>query len=142
MAFRNLALIACLLAALTSCSGDKTGPDGTDATISAAPPPQQTEVAAAPSATIVTDQAGMTTYYHDNDPPSKSRCNASCENYWPPVRPWPNFQVSGKFKVIQRKDGSPQIAYDGRPLYTFIGDKKPGDALGDGAKGVWHVLRY
>ena len=141
MTFRTMAFVACLLASLTSCSKN-TASLGSTGVAAPAPSPPQNEVAAAPTATVLTDQAGMTVYYHDNDVPSKSRCNESCENYWPPVRPWPDFQPSGKFKVIQRKDGSPQVAYNGRPLYTFIGDKKSGDALGDGAKGVWHVLRY
>ena len=44
--------------------------------------------------------------------------------------------------MIARTDGSPQLAYDGRPLYTFVNDKKPGDKKGDDKKGEWHALYY
>ena len=42
---------------------------------------------------------------------------------------------------ITRDDGSMQWAYDGKPLYTFKMDEKPGDMKGDGMKDVWHVMR-
>ena len=33
-----------------------------------------------------------------------------------------------------------QYAYDGKPLYTFMKDEKPGEMKGDGMKEVWHVV--
>jgi predicted lipoprotein with Yx(FWY)xxD motif len=33
-----------------------------------------------------------------------------------------------------------QWADEGKPLYTFIQDKKPGDVTGDNMKGAWHVV--
>ncbi len=43
------------------------------------------------------------------------------------------------YSVITRKDGSLQWAYDGKPLYTWIKDKEPGQTTGDGLGGKWHV---
>jgi len=35
---------------------------------------------------------------------------------------------------------SKQLAYKGKPLYTFVKDKKPGDKAGDKAMNVWHAV--
>jgi predicted lipoprotein with Yx(FWY)xxD motif len=43
--------------------------------------------------------------------------------------------------VIQRDDGSSQIAYKGKPLYYWVKDGKAGDTTGDGVMGVWHTAR-
>ena len=32
-----------------------------------------------------------------------------------------------------------QWAYDGKPLYLWIKDTKPGDMTGDGVNDVWHT---
>jgi hypothetical protein len=32
-----------------------------------------------------------------------------------------------------------QVTYKGMPLYTFVGDQKPGDAKGQGIKDVGHT---
>ncbi|MEQ3670419.1 hypothetical protein [Pseudophaeobacter sp.] len=45
------------------------------------------------------------------------------------------------YSVIDRKDGSAQIAYKGQPLYLWFKDMNPGDMTGDGVKGVWHTAR-
>ena len=34
--------------------------------------------------------------------------------------------------MIARDDGTMQWAYKGFPLYTYVKDAKPGDALGEG----------
>ncbi len=95
-----------------------------------------------PQKVVVTDARGMTIYVHDTDAPLISRCDGGCLKAWLPVRPSPDFPLGGKFAVIARTDGSPQLAYDGRPLYTFVNDKKPGDKKGDDKKGEWHALYY
>jgi predicted lipoprotein with Yx(FWY)xxD motif len=38
-------------------------------------------------------------------------------------------------------DGSPQWAYKGMPLYTYVKDVKTGDKNGDGVGGVWKVVQ-
>jgi predicted lipoprotein with Yx(FWY)xxD motif len=32
-------------------------------------------------------------------------------------------------------------AYEGKPLYTYSKDKKPGDATGEGVGGVWRAAK-
>ena len=43
--------------------------------------------------------------------------------------------------VITRDDGSKQWAYQGKPLYTWLKDTKPGDRTGDGVNNAWRVAR-
>ena len=51
-------------------------------------------------------------------------------------------KAEGDWTVVKRTDGTMQWAYDGKPLYHFIQDKKPGDVTGDGkGDGTWHVVK-
>jgi predicted lipoprotein with Yx(FWY)xxD motif len=64
--------------------------------------------------------------------------------HWPPVPgPVTASGVTGTFGIITRSDGSVQATFDGRPLYTFVGDTVPGQAKGNGlnaADGLWHEI--
>jgi len=42
--------------------------------------------------------------------------------------------------TITRSGGMVQATYDGYPLYTFGSDSAPGQAHGNDAAGVWHVI--
>jgi predicted lipoprotein with Yx(FWY)xxD motif len=51
--------------------------------------------------------------------------------------------VTGKLGTIKRTDGTIQATYDGRPLYTYIGDSAPGQATGNNINlngGLWHEV--
>ena len=85
---------------------------------------------------VITDAQGMTVYDFHKDKGTTSSCYGACEGAWPPVI------TSGKAKATggaaasllgttKRKDGSLQVTYNGHPLYTFVGDKKPGEANGN-----------
>ena len=42
-----------------------------------------------------------------------------------------------------RSDGKAQVTYNGHPLYTFAGDKNPGDTSGQGVNafgGLWYAV--
>jgi predicted lipoprotein with Yx(FWY)xxD motif len=90
---------------------------------------------------MLVDANGMTLYTNDKDAMGKSSCNDACAGNWPPLAAAANADESDDWSVIQRDDGSWQWAYYGKPLYTFIQDQQPGDRLGDGKLGVWHVAR-
>lgn len=89
---------------------------------------------------VLVDADGMTVYTYDKDEAGsgKSSCVATCAKNWPPVK------AQGKprppYSVVTRADGSKQLAHGGKPLYTFVKDKKAGDKTGDGVGGVWHVV--
>jgi len=89
---------------------------------------------------MLTDAKGMTLYTYDNDKePGKSACTDQCLSNWPPVTVAANAMLMGNWTAITRDDGSKQLVYKGKPLYTFAHDAKPGDMAGDGRGKVWHM---
>ncbi|WP_179693236.1 MULTISPECIES: COG4315 family predicted lipoprotein [Pseudomonas] len=89
---------------------------------------------------MMVDHKGMTVYTFDKDAGGKSMCNGDCAKNWPPLMAPAGAKAEGKWTVIKRDDGMMQYAYDGKPLYTFMKDEKPGEMKGDGMKDVWHVV--
>ncbi len=96
--------------------------------------------------TVLADSKGMTLYTFDMDKtPGKSACNkdTKCTDYWPPLMAPADAKDKGDWTVVTRDDGTKQWAYKGKPLYTFVADKKPGDTNGND-KGpadqhIWHT---
>ena len=88
---------------------------------------------------VFVDYRGMTLYTFDGDAMSgKSSCSAACEKIWLPLRAAELAKPVGDWTVVVRDDGSRQWAYKGKPLYSFSGDGRPGDALGMMADAQWH----
>ncbi|MGU3409069.1 hypothetical protein ACLBWP_03090 [Microbacterium sp. M1A1_1b] len=96
--------------------------------------------------TVVVDGAGMTAYYFDADTKGSgtSACTDACATAWPAIESsssTPSVSgVTGTVGTITGVDGKPQVTIDGRPIYTFVGDHRPGDVTGQGDKGVWYVV--
>ncbi len=90
---------------------------------------------------IYTDDKGMTLYIFDKDETNKSNCYDDCATNWPPFMAPADAKAEGEWTVVERTDGTKMWAYEGKPLYTFIKDKKPGDVTGDGVGGVWHLSK-
>jgi predicted lipoprotein with Yx(FWY)xxD motif len=81
--------------------------------------------------------ADMTTYTYDRDQGSVSNCYQACAKAWPPVLT--TQSLSAPLGTTTRNDGTTQVTLNGKPIYFYIGDATPADALGDGLGGVWHV---
>lgn len=91
---------------------------------------------------MLVDGKGMTLYTFDKDGGGKSMCNDQCEKYWPPLAAAAGAKAGDDWSLVSRSDGSQQWAYYGKPLYTFVQDKKPGDMNGEGKmNGAWHVAK-
>jgi predicted lipoprotein with Yx(FWY)xxD motif len=90
---------------------------------------------------ILVDAHGMTVYTFDKDVAGsgKSACNGQCAENWPPVMAG-DAAMAAPYSTVVRDDGSKQLAYKGRPLYTFVKDKKAGEREGDKKMNVWHVV--
>jgi len=58
------------------------------------------------------------------------RCGTECEKAWHPFAAAADAQPSGFWDVATRADGSKQWVYQGYALWTFSGDRKPGDING------------
>jgi predicted lipoprotein with Yx(FWY)xxD motif len=148
----GLAGVALIAAACgTSSTAGGSGPASTAGSpSSAAASPAAGSGAVLKSATIggarvLTNAKGFTVYSFAPDTASKSNCNGSCAQYWPPVKGPASAGpgVTGKLATITRSDGSAQASYNGHPLYTYVSDTAPGQAKGNGVNlsgGVWHEV--
>lgn len=90
-------------------------------------------------ATVLTTTRGFTLYTFAPDTSTKSACNGACAATWPPVKP--SGTVKSPYATIKRSNGSTQLTFHGRPLYTFAGDTSPRQANGNGLNqfgGLWH----
>jgi len=141
--------IAAAAAVLAACSSSGTssasGGSGSTSTSSpAAATAGSLKTTTIGGATVLTSSKGFTLYSFAPDTSTKSNCNGTCAQNWPPVKgPATASGVEGTFGTIKRSDGSVQATFDGHPLYTFVGDTAPGQAKGNGlnaAGGLWHEI--
>ncbi len=84
---------------------------------------------------------GMTLYTFRKDSANTSNCYDSCAKSWPPFLASSSAKAEGALTLVERKDGSQQWALEGQPLYFWVGDKKRGDATGEGIGGVWDAAK-
>lgn len=97
---------------------------------------------------ILVDGNGRTLYLFEADKGTHSACNGACASAWPPLTskgsPSAGTGVTAaKLGTAKRDDGTVGVTYNGHPLYTFAGDKAPGQATGQGSDGFgaeWYVL--
>ncbi|MEU0663497.1 SCO0930 family lipoprotein [Streptomyces lavendulocolor] len=95
---------------------------------------------------IVVDKNGMTVYRFEKDSawPMKTACTGECLEKWPVVAPVEKNDTEGislkGYVTFDRPDGIKQQTIDCWPLYTFAGDKKPGDTNGQGVGGTWYAI--
>jgi predicted lipoprotein with Yx(FWY)xxD motif len=145
---RLLALVLLVGAALLAagCGGSSPGSGGTSGTSSSPASSGSTlKTTQISGVTVLTSAKGFTLYWFVPDTSTKSNCNGSCAQIWPPVKgpATAGTGVTGKLGTITRSDGSTQATYDGHPLYTYAADTAPGQANGNGINangGVWHEM--
>ncbi|MEU9478910.1 SCO0930 family lipoprotein [Streptomyces sp. NPDC048191] len=96
---------------------------------------------------IVVDKNGMTVYRFLKDkawPKSVSNCTGACLVKWPAVgivKPDDTKGVKKKGLMgFTRPDGVKQMTVNCWPIYTFSGDKAPGDTNGQGVGGTWYAV--
>jgi predicted lipoprotein with Yx(FWY)xxD motif len=148
------AIFAVLLAA---CGSSSSGGSGSGASSASSSSPSSSSQPSGATAmlksaktslgTVLTDSQGLTLYWFAIDTPTSSKCTGGCTTYWPPVtgtaQAASGVTLPGKLGTITRSDGSVQATYNGHPLYTYAGDKAPGQTSGNnvnGFGGVWHAV--
>jgi predicted lipoprotein with Yx(FWY)xxD motif len=93
--------------------------------------------------TILTTTRGRTLYSLSVETGGRFICTGSCLSTWHPLVVPSGVKPAGPVKLgtIERPDGRTQVTFKGRPLYSFAGDSKTGDAKGEGFKdvGTWHA---
>jgi predicted lipoprotein with Yx(FWY)xxD motif len=151
---RSITFLACAAAVLAASAVAACGSSGGNLNGSSAPP----KTANGQSATvgvanenlgkILVDSQGRTLYLFQRDPGTESTCTGACAVDWPPLRATGNPTVGGGanasvLATSARSDGTPQVTYNGHPLYRFSGDQSPNDTTGQGVNafgGLWYVL--
>jgi predicted lipoprotein with Yx(FWY)xxD motif len=147
---------AAAAASLAACGSSGTPASGSSSPSSAATAPSASASASASVAatvglktakvggvTVLASAQGLTLYSFAPDTPAKSVCNGACATAWPPVKPATTAAVKSPFATIKRSGGATQLTFRGHPLYTFVGDKAPGQATGNNLNlngGVWHEV--
>jgi len=98
----------------------------------------------------VQNQDGFVLYRFDKDkvkPEVVSNCVEDCAKVWPAAvinkGETPKLEgVDAKLVgTVEREDGTLQLTLDKWPLYTYIGDKKPGSWKGQNVNGSWFVIQ-
>ncbi|MHA5048990.1 SCO0930 family lipoprotein [Streptomyces sp. SD15] len=96
---------------------------------------------------IVVDKNGMTVYRFMKDeawPVPVSNCVGACLEKWPVIAPVAANDTKGVQKKglmsFTRSDGAKQMTVNCSPIYTFAGDKAPGDTNGQGVGGTWYAV--
>jgi predicted lipoprotein with Yx(FWY)xxD motif len=97
--------------------------------------------------TVLVDSRGMTLYALSGEGAGKFICATSaCTSVWHPLTTssagTPAGSV-GSLGTVTRPDGTKQVTFQGRPLYSFAQDRKPGEASGQGFKdvGTWSAVK-
>lgn len=124
----------------TSTASSEPSGGGTAAVITASSVPKLGKV--------IVDSKGLTLYDFHKDKGGKSACYGACEQAWPPLISAGEPEagegaMASKLGSTKRKDGTMQATYDGHPLYTFVEDKKPGEANGNDTSAFgaqWYAL--
>ncbi|EST35741.1 SCO0930 family lipoprotein [Streptomyces roseochromogenus] len=96
---------------------------------------------------IIVDKNGRTVYRFLKDkawPKVISNCTGACLEKWPAVgivKPGDTQGVKKKGLMgFTRPDGVQQMTVNCWPIYTFSGDKAPGDTNGQGVGGTWYAV--
>jgi predicted lipoprotein with Yx(FWY)xxD motif len=132
------------LAVLAGCGGGSGSGTAGGTTVSAR------DIPGVGSALV--DPTGKTLYFSDQEAGGQVRCVADCLKFWLPLTvsagtaPMAGAGVGGTLATVDRPDGSAQVTYDGKPLYTFTQDGGAGKAGGNGFRDsfggvdfMWHA---
>jgi len=143
LAVAALALGACGSSTPTSATtSTSSGSATTGAAASAGTAAANATVKTASSAqfgTILVNSAGMALYtYGPNGGGTINKCTGACLQAWPALTvpagtsPTLSSGVAGTVATSTQADGTLQVTYNGKLLYTFLSDTSPGQVTGNG----------
>jgi predicted lipoprotein with Yx(FWY)xxD motif len=100
--------------------------------------------------TVLVNSRGFTLYMFVPDHQRKVTCKGSCAVIWPPLKIKAGQKPTaggaarkGLLGTDPNPSGGRVVTYNRWPLYTYILDKKPGQAKGQATNlngGLWYVL--
>ncbi|PSR21748.1 MAG: hypothetical protein C7B45_09710 [Sulfobacillus acidophilus] len=86
---------------------------------------------------VLESSKGYTLYYFTKSTATKNACTGACARIWLAYKAAsiPKIKgLAGKFSLLKG-----QLEYQGHPLYTYTGDKGPGESHGEGFFKEWYV---
>jgi predicted lipoprotein with Yx(FWY)xxD motif len=143
-----LVLAAAVLLALAACGGGSDSSAGGSTSSSGATVSSQMVDGVG---RVLVDSQGAALYAADQEADGTVVCTGSCTSIWEPLTvsdgtPTAGDGLDGELGVMTRPDGSRQVTFDGRLLYTFAEDGDAGTVTGngvadsfDGKAFTWHV---
>lgn len=84
---------------------------------------------------FVDARSGTALYKHTKDAENRSVCTGTCTREWIPLKAPAMAVARDAWTIVVRSDGIRQWAYQGTPLYRYVGDLAPGDTRGHEASG-------
>jgi predicted lipoprotein with Yx(FWY)xxD motif len=98
--------------------------------------------------TILVDGRRRALYLFTRDRRNRSRCYGACAEAWPPFltrgAPRAGRGISRRLLgTTRRRDGRRQVTYRGRPLYFYVGDRRPLEVRCQAVPefgGTWYVV--
>lgn len=140
--------VIALAAVLTAC-GSGGGGDGSATAASGSGTVSVANVG--DTGAVLVDSSGQALYASNQENAAGMvLCTGPCNSFWEPLTVSGGAPEGGPVAthlgVIKRPDGSRQVTYDGKLLYTFT-QEGPGEVTGDGFEDtfdgeqfVWHVV--
>jgi predicted lipoprotein with Yx(FWY)xxD motif len=136
-----LAILPVLAIGLAACGGSSNSSDATTGvTTGASGAGAQTVTTQSISGVgdVLVDSKGAALYTNDMDTRSKVVCTGECLTEWVPLAAPSGGSPTSSDSAIEsglgsltRPDGSSQVTFDGKPLYTFV-DDSAGKVTGNG----------
>jgi predicted lipoprotein with Yx(FWY)xxD motif len=98
---------------------------------------------------VLFDGRGYVLYAFTRDRSRRSACYGACAKAWPVYFKKSALRAGPGVKRVligttRRRDGRLQVTYAGRPLYYYVGDRKPGQITCQNVVefgGTWLVVR-
>ena len=134
-----LASVPLLALGLAACGGSNNSSDNSTAAASTSGCASTVSTKSiSGTGTVLVDSKGDALYTNNQDSGSKVLCTGSCTKIWVPLAAPSSGQptssdssVQAKLGAVTTPDGTSQVTYGGKPLYTFVSDS-PGQVTGNG----------
>jgi predicted lipoprotein with Yx(FWY)xxD motif len=96
---------------------------------------------------VLVDGHGRTLYLFEKDKGTASSCYGACASIWPPLTTGAHAigvdLRHARVATSRRHDGRTAVTVAGHPVYTYAGDRHPGDVTGQGLDqfgAEWYAL--
>jgi predicted lipoprotein with Yx(FWY)xxD motif len=144
--FRGLAAAALTGVVLTGTALAVAGPAATAGATSSHVQTIHVATAKVPNVgTVLTTGTGLTLYRFSHDPAGNATCTGACATIWPPLLASKGAHIAGPkgvkgLSLIKVTGGHWQVAFHHVALYRFQGDKKKGQAKGQGVATAFYAV--